>query len=189
MTTLDKMLQGLANALGASLSTLTTTAKTVVGAINELKSGLTAVTDKASVIGSGSLDTTSQTLIGAVNELNGRTATYGTQSGTVSPGSSSDTVYKDLTTTLTAGTYVVWVYAYMSENSGYGSAWDQSYVQSITIDNTPITFNNDSNCPKLKMGTVIISSSSSITVTSRFYCNQARAVASCNHTIRYIKVS
>lgn len=71
MTTLDKMLQGLANALGASLSTLTTTAKTVVGAINELKSGLTAVTDKASVIGSGSLDTTNKTLIGAVNELNG----------------------------------------------------------------------------------------------------------------------
>ena len=73
MTTLDKMLQGLANALGASLSTLTTTAKTVVGAINELKSGLTSTTNTVSshtsVIGSGSLDTTSQTLISAINEL------------------------------------------------------------------------------------------------------------------------
>ena len=59
MTTLDKMLQGLANALGASLSTLTTTAKTIVGAINEIKG----------VVGSGTLTTTNQTLIGAVNEL------------------------------------------------------------------------------------------------------------------------
>lgn len=76
MTTLDKMLQGLANALGASLSTLTTTAKTVVGAINELKSGLTTtnttVSGHTSTIGSGALDTTSQTLIGAVNELFGQ---------------------------------------------------------------------------------------------------------------------
>lgn len=66
MTTLDKMLQGLANALGASLSTLTTTAKTIVGALNELAAG---VSSHSSTIGSGSLDTTSQTLISAINEL------------------------------------------------------------------------------------------------------------------------
>lgn len=66
MTTLDKMLQGLANALGASLSTLTTTAKTIVGAINELA---TAVSSHTSTIGSGTLDTDNKTLIGAVNEI------------------------------------------------------------------------------------------------------------------------
>lgn len=73
MTTLDKMLQGLANALGASLTTLTTTAKTVVGAINELKSGLTSTTNTVSghtsTIGSGTLNTTNKTLIAAINEL------------------------------------------------------------------------------------------------------------------------
>ena len=75
MTTLDKMLQGLANALGASLSTLTTTAKTVVGAINELKSGLTTANTNISTnttkIGTGSLNTTAQTIIPAINELKG----------------------------------------------------------------------------------------------------------------------
>ena len=82
MTTLDKMLQGLANALGASLSTLTTTAKTVVGAINELKSGLTStnttVSGHTSTIGSGTLDTTAKTIIPAINEINGKLGSWGT---------------------------------------------------------------------------------------------------------------
>lgn len=49
--------------------TLTTTAQTLIPAVNELKSGLSTVSGKTDVIGSGSLNTTSQTLIGAVNEL------------------------------------------------------------------------------------------------------------------------
>ena len=48
--------------------TLSTSAQTLIPAINELKTGV----DKTDVIGSGSLDTTSQTLIGAVNELFGQ---------------------------------------------------------------------------------------------------------------------
>ena len=45
MTTLDTMLQGLGNAIGANLNTLNTSAKTIVGAINEVygRSGVSAV--------------------------------------------------------------------------------------------------------------------------------------------------
>lgn len=93
MTTLDKMLQGLANALGASLSTLTTTAKTVVGAINELKSGLTTLDTKTDVIGTGTLDTTNKTIIPAINELAARNAdmVYTSFYGTYIP--TTDTYY------------------------------------------------------------------------------------------------
>lgn len=41
MNILSQMLEGLANAIGASLETLTTTSKTLVGAINEIKASLT----------------------------------------------------------------------------------------------------------------------------------------------------
>lgn len=48
--------------------TLSTTAQTLIPAINELKTGV----NKTDVIGTGSLNTTSQTLIGAVNELSSK---------------------------------------------------------------------------------------------------------------------
>lgn len=117
MTTLDKMLQGLANALGASLSTLTTTAKTVVGAINELKSGLTTtnttVSGHTSTIGSGSLDTTSQTLIGAVNELKANIYTPNLNSFSGTSYSSGTTI---TTYTPTKNTFIL--FGYTTKSSG-----------------------------------------------------------------------
>lgn len=53
--------------------TLSTSAQTLIPAINELKTGV----NKTDAIGTGSLNTTSQTLIGAVNELKSVVDAYG----------------------------------------------------------------------------------------------------------------
>ena len=110
--------------------TLSTTAQTLIPAVNEVKSGLTTVSGKTDVIGTGSLNTTNKTLIGAINELKaGGISTFGATT-TSAPTTAGDVT---IVTPSKTGTIIIIIKPAYSSSITYGSTTGITSCYSILL--------------------------------------------------------